>query len=111
MSSNRKPRGRIEVSRRADVRACSRAGDHGEGDAWPRSTIRLCFRVARSTRASRKFETAIEGLFKVKVKAVNTLRTNGKIKRFRGTIGRRPETKKAVVTLEEGQSIDVTTGV
>jgi len=50
-------------------------------------------------------------LFKVKVKAVNTLRTNGKIKRFRGTIGRRPETKKAIVTLEEGQSIDVTTGV
>ena len=58
-----------------------------------------------------EIKTAIEGLFKVKVKAVNTLRTNGKIKRFRGTIGRRPETKKAVVTLEEGQSIDVTTGV
>ena len=70
----------------------------------------VVFRVALDA-SKPEIKTAIEGLFKVKVKAVNTLRTNGKIKRFRGTIGRRPETKKAVVTLEEGQSIDVTTGV
>ena len=70
----------------------------------------VVFRVALDA-SKPEIKTAIESLFKVKVKAVNTLRTNGKIKRFRGTIGRRPETKKAVVTLEEGQSIDVTTGV
>ncbi len=70
----------------------------------------VVFRVA--TDASKpEIKSAIEELFKVKVKAVNTLRTNGKVKRFRGTIGRRAEVKKAVVTLEEGQSIDVTTGV
>ncbi len=54
---------------------------------------------------------AIEGVFNVKVKAVNTLITKGKVKRFRGTIGRRSDVKKAVVTLVEGHSIDVGTGV
>lgn len=60
-----------------------------------------------------KFEikAAIEGLFKVKVKAVNTLRHKGKIKRFRGQVGKQIETKKAVITLAEGQSIDVMSGV
>jgi large subunit ribosomal protein L23 len=54
---------------------------------------------------------AVEELFKVKVKAVNTLRQKGKVKRFRGIMGRRDDVKKAVVTLEEGHSIDVTTGL
>ncbi|PWE16553.1 50S ribosomal protein L23 [Marinicauda salina] len=54
---------------------------------------------------------AVEELFKVKVKAVNTLRQKGKTKRFRGIVGRREDVKKAVVTLEEGHSIDVTTGL
>ncbi|WP_420558999.1 50S ribosomal protein L23 [Tepidicaulis sp.] len=54
---------------------------------------------------------AVEKLFGVKVKAVNTLRQKGKTKRFRGTIGRRSDFKKAIVTLEEGYSIDVTTGL
>ena len=54
---------------------------------------------------------AVEGLFGVKVKAVNTLRTAGKVKRFRGRLGKRPEVKKAMVTLAEGQSIDVATGI
>lgn len=54
---------------------------------------------------------AVEELFKVKVKAVNTLITKGKTKRFRGIAGRRNDVKKAVVTLEEGHSIDVTTGL
>ncbi len=60
-----------------------------------------------------KFEikAAVEELFKVKVTAVNTLRKKGKVKRFRGRLGNRIETKKAIVTLAEGQSIDVTTGV
>lgn len=54
---------------------------------------------------------AVEGLFKVKVKAVNTLRVKGKVKRFRGRLGQRSDWKKAIVTLEEGQAIDVTTGI
>jgi large subunit ribosomal protein L23 len=54
---------------------------------------------------------AVEQLFSVKVKAVNTLRQKGKAKRFRGIQGRRSDAKKAYVTLEEGHSIDVTTGV
>jgi len=56
-------------------------------------------------------KAAIEGVFKVKVKAVNTLRVEGKTKRFRGTIGKRADYKKAIVTLAEGHTIDVATGV
>ena len=58
-----------------------------------------------------EIKAAVEGLFDVKVKAVNTLRQQGKIKRFRGVRGQRAEYKKAMITLEEGSSIDVTTGV
>ncbi|MEQ8249434.1 MAG: 50S ribosomal protein L23 [Alphaproteobacteria bacterium] len=70
----------------------------------------VVFRVALDA-SKPEIKSAVEGLFKVKVKAVNTLRTDGKVKRFKGVIGRRPEVKKAIVTLEEGQSIDVSTGV
>lgn len=58
-----------------------------------------------------EIKAAVEDLFKVKVKAVNTLRQKGKTKRFRGIPGRRSDVKKAYVTLEEGHSIDVTTGI
>jgi large subunit ribosomal protein L23 len=58
-----------------------------------------------------EIKAAVEALFKVKVTAVNTLRQQGKVKRFRGRLGQRSETKKAVVTLAEGNRIDVTTGV
>ncbi|MEK9673835.1 MAG: 50S ribosomal protein L23 [Rhodospirillaceae bacterium] len=60
-----------------------------------------------------KFEvkSAVEELFKVKVTSVNTLRVRGKVKRHRGELGQRAETKKAIVTLAEGQNIDVTTGI
>lgn len=54
---------------------------------------------------------AVENLFKVKVKAVNTIRTKGKNKRFRGRPYKRSDVKKAVVTLEEGHQIDITTGL
>jgi large subunit ribosomal protein L23 len=54
---------------------------------------------------------AIEALFGVKVKAVNTTITKGKVKRFRGQPGKRRDVKKAYVTLEEGNTIDVTTGL
>ena len=54
---------------------------------------------------------AVEQLFGVKVKAVNTTVTKGKQKRFRGVKGRRADVKKAYVRLEEGNTIDVTTGL
>ncbi|MEC9198714.1 50S ribosomal protein L23 [Donghicola tyrosinivorans] len=54
---------------------------------------------------------AVEALFGVKVKAVNTTITKGKTKRFRGINGRRKDVKKAYVTLEEGNTIDVSTGL
>jgi large subunit ribosomal protein L23 len=59
----------------------------------------------------REVKVAVEELFSVKVKAVNTIRVQGKLKRFRGRVGRRSDYKKAVVTLGEGQRIDVTTGI
>jgi large subunit ribosomal protein L23 len=58
-----------------------------------------------------EIKEAIETLFKVKVKAVNTVLTKGKAKRFRGRPGRRRDVKKAYVTLVEGNTIDVTTGL
>lgn len=58
-----------------------------------------------------EIKAAVEALFGVKVTAVNTLVRKGKVKRFRGTIGKQSDVKKAVVTLAEGQSIDVTTGL
>jgi large subunit ribosomal protein L23 len=58
-----------------------------------------------------EIKAAVEALFKVKVTAVNTLVQKGKNKVFRGTRGRRSDTKKAIVTLAEGQRIDITTGV
>ncbi|PWJ20948.1 50S ribosomal protein L23 [Jannaschia seohaensis] len=61
--------------------------------------------------AKPQIKAAVEELFGVKVKAVNTTVTKGKVKRFRGQLGRRKDVKKAYVTLEEGNTIDVTTGL
>ncbi len=58
-----------------------------------------------------QIKEAVEGLFNVKVKAVNTTITKGKVKRFRGKLGVRKDVKKAYVTLEEGNTIDVSTGL
>ena len=58
-----------------------------------------------------QIKEAVEALFGVKVKAVNTTITKGKTKRFRGKPGRRKDVKKAYVTLVEGNTIDVTTGL
>ena len=58
-----------------------------------------------------QIKEAVENLFGVKVKAVNTTITKGKTKRFRGQLGRRKDVKKAYVTLEEGNTIDVSTGL
>ena len=58
-----------------------------------------------------EIKSAVEGIFDVKVTAVNTLNQKGKVKRFRGRLGKRSDSKKAIVTLAEGQSIDVTSGI
>ena len=70
----------------------------------------VTFRV-RKEATKPDIKVAIEELFQVKVKAVNTLNQKRKVKRFRGHPGRRSDVKKAIVTLEEGHSIDVTTGI
>ena len=56
-------------------------------------------------------KTSIEKIFSVKVKSVNTILLKGKIKRFKGILGRRSNTKKAIVTLEPGNTIDLSAGV
>ena len=63
------------------------------------------------SRAKPQIKEAVEELFGVKVKAVNTVITKGKTKRFRGIKGQRSDVKKAYVTLEDGNTIDVTTGL
>ena len=71
---------------------------------------KVVFRVAKDSTKD-EIAHAIEELFKVKVTKVNTLIVKGKTKRFRGIKGRRNDVKKAIVTLAEGQSIDITTGL
>lgn len=56
-------------------------------------------------------KSAVEALFNVKVASVNTLRRLGKTKRFRNTVGKLSDTKKAIITLAEGQNIDLSNGV
>jgi len=70
----------------------------------------VVFNVAKDA-SKPEIKAAVEALFGVKVKAVNTLVRKGKVKRFKTTIGKQQDVKKAVVTLAEGQSIDVTTGL
>ena len=70
----------------------------------------VVFNVARKATKP-EIKAAVEALFGVKVTGVNTLVRKGKVKRFRGTIGRTSDIKKAVVTLADGQSIDVSTGL
>ena len=76
------------------------ASEHGQ----------IVFDVAIDATKS-DIKAAVEGLFSVKVKAVNTLVRKGKVKRFRNQLGVRNDTKKAIVTLVDGQSIDISTGV
>ncbi|MEL6504539.1 MAG: 50S ribosomal protein L23 [Pseudomonadota bacterium] len=70
----------------------------------------VVFDVARDATKP-EIKKAVEQLFGVKVTAVNTVLRKGKVKRFRGHIGKQSDTKKAFVTLAEGQAIDVTTGL
>jgi large subunit ribosomal protein L23 len=71
---------------------------------------KVIFRVARDATKP-QIKEAVEKLFNVKVAGVNTLVTKGKTKVFRNRVGERSDIKKAVVTLAEGHSIDITTGL
>ncbi|MEK1897726.1 MAG: 50S ribosomal protein L23 [Rhizobium sp.] len=70
----------------------------------------VVFNVAK-TASKPEIKAAVEALFGVKVMAVNTLLRKGKTRRFRGIVGKQKDVKKAVVTLAEGQTIDVSTGL
>jgi large subunit ribosomal protein L23 len=70
----------------------------------------VTFKVAR-TATKPQIKEAVEKLFDVKVKSVNTLIRKGKVRAFRGSHGEQSDVKKAIVTLEEGHRIDVTTGL
>ena len=70
----------------------------------------VTFKVA-SDATKPEIKQAVEGLFKVKVKAVNTVNVKGKAKLFKGRPGVRGDWKKAIVSLVEGHKIDVTTGL
>jgi large subunit ribosomal protein L23 len=70
----------------------------------------VTFNVARKATKP-QIKEAVEKLFDVKVKSVNTLIRKGKVKAFRGSRGVQSDVKKAIVTLEEGHRIDVTTGL
>jgi large subunit ribosomal protein L23 len=71
---------------------------------------KVIFKVAMDATKP-QIKEAVEKLFDVKVKSVNTLRRRGKWKIFKGRVGRQSDSKRAIVTLEEGQRVDVTTGL
>jgi len=71
---------------------------------------KVVFKVAK-TATKPEIKAAVEALFGVQVTAVNTLVRKGKVKRFRGIVGQQSDVKRAVVTLAEGQTIDITTGL
>ncbi len=71
---------------------------------------KVVFNVAK-TATKPEIKAAVEALFKVEVKAVNTLVRKGKVKRFKGFVGKQSDVKKAIVTLAEGHKIDITTGL
>jgi large subunit ribosomal protein L23 len=71
---------------------------------------KIIFRV-RIEATKPEIKEAVEALFKVDVTKVNTILVKGKTKRFKGQLGRRSDYKKAIVTLKDGQSVDITTGL
>lgn len=63
------------------------------------------------TATKPEIKAAIEAIFGVSVKAVNTLLRKGKVKRFKGRVGVQEDIKKAIITLNEGQQLDLGTGI
>lgn len=109
MSSNRKPRGRIKVSSER-MYELVRSPIITEKATMVSEHNQFMFRVPVDATKP-EIRAAVEGLFNVKVTAVNTILQKGKTKRWRGQLGRRNDVKKAVVSLADGDSIDITTGV
>ena len=81
-----------------------------EKSAYATEQNKVVFNVANDATKP-EIKAAVEALFGVKVKKVNTLVRKGKVKRFRGTVGKQKDVKKAIVTLEEGQTIDLASGL
>ena len=71
---------------------------------------KVVFQVASKSNKN-EVKSAVEKLFSVKVKSVNVINIKGKVKRFKGVLGKRNDIKKAVITLEEGNTIDISAGV
>ena len=71
---------------------------------------KVVFEVASKSNKS-EIRGAVEKLFSVKVKSVNIINLKGKVKRFKGVLGKRKDIKKAIITLEEGNTIDISAGV
>ena len=71
---------------------------------------KVVFEVASKSNKN-EIKSAVEKLFSVKVKAVNIINIKGKLKRFKGVLGKRNNIKKAVITLEQGNTIDISAGV
>ena len=71
---------------------------------------KVVFEVASKSNKN-EIRTAIEKLFSVKVKSINIINVKGKVKRFKGVLGKRNDIKKAIITLEEGNTIDISAGV
>ena len=71
---------------------------------------KVVFEVAYKSNKN-EIKGAVEKLFSVKVKSVNIINIKGKVKRFKGVLGKRNDIKKAVITLEEGNTIDISAGV
>ncbi len=99
-----------EEHRAAPLRRDRRRRSSPKRRRSPPSTTRSCSRWPRKATKP-QIKEAIEKLFDVKVKSVNTLVRKGKTKVFRGNLGSQSNTKRAIVTLEEGHRIDVTTGL
>ena len=104
-----KPRGRITIARER-MYEIVRAPIITEKATAISEHHQVAFRVAKDATKP-EIRAAIDGLFNVTVTAVNTITQEGKEKRFRGRLGRRNHSKKAIVTLAKGQSIDITTGI
>ena len=71
---------------------------------------KVVFEVTSKTNKN-EIKGAVEKLFSVKVKSVNIINIKGKVKRFKGILGKRNDIKKAVITLEKGNTIDISAGV
>ncbi len=109
MSTSRKPRGRIKISkeRMYDI---VRYPIITEKSTLISEHNQVVFRVPLNVTKP-EIRAAVEGLFGVKVDGVNTLRQVGKKKQWRGRMGRTSDYKKALVRLAEGESIDISSGV